>query len=524
MAGILEFSKYFPSININTRSGRAITRLGIDQKKYMGMAVCVSGLGFWVLVAFLLQYGFQNAFIYGIVGFIAIFGFFLILPQIELKKKILEIESEMPFFLRSLGMLLEMRVPFNRAITIATGNCSALRKDMRNIISEIEKGAGIQRAFLAFASSIDSLLVKRAISQVISTYEIGSSGADVKRIGDEMLVLEQHKLKEYSAKSAMFGLMFIISSAILPTFFLVYAIAGKFALAQEVSTDTVMVAMLVIFPMISVLIITLSKASMPKSAFATSGGFNIMLLIPAAVFVLGFLIIPKMQIFTFIIGSAIAAYFIFSNYRQEKKTEEIEKSLPDALFSIAGMPRSTKLERIFEIIENGGYDALSNEAGKSRKQIIMNVQNKAVLHDLWYRNRSRTLEHVCNTMEQMINTNSLDKINVLAEDIVRNFQIRMERSQIFAMQKYTLIFGAFLIALILRMTIGLLQSMGDALGDSGIGEMIVFSESMIPAYLVIYATISSTAIADAEGKQSSLPFYFIMLAVFGLLTFFFIKL
>jgi hypothetical protein len=125
-------------------------------------------------------------------------------------------------------------------------------------------------------------------------------------------------------------------------------------------------------------------------------------------------------------------------------------------------------------------------------------------------------------IRQMINTNSLDNLNMLAEDIIRSFQIKRERSQIFALQKYTLVFGAFLTALILKMTLHLFQDMGGLV--EGSKDMISSAMSVVPPYLVIYSTVSAAAIADAEGKKSSLAIYFLVLAALGLGAFHFITL
>ena len=152
----------------------------------------------------------------------------------------------------------------------------------------------------------------------------------------------------------------------------------------------------------------------------------------------------------------------------------------------------------------------------------MNLKIDSVLDDLWQRNGSGMLRRVCGMMKQMIHTNSLDSLNVLAEDIVRSFQIKREHSQIFALQKYTLVFGAFLIALILKMTLHLLHDMGGLVEDSN--GIVSFAESIVPPYLVVYSMVSSAAIADAEGKKSSLAIYFLVLAVLSLSTFYFITL
>lgn len=519
--GLADACGYFPVLSIKSRQDKELKMLGINPPQYMGMAVllslALSFLSFLVLVLLKVE----PAIAFALLAFALVFGLFLILPRVEIRKKTAEMEAEMPFFLRTAGMLLQIGIPFERALeTAAEGT---LGKEIAAIRNEMRNGVSLQRAFSSFAASMPSLVIKRAVSQLISAYEIGSRGKEMKEIGDELLYIEQHKLKQYAARSAMFGLIFIMSSAIFPTFFLVYAIIGKFAFGTEISDFQVMLAMLIVFPLVSAATIIVSRASMPHSSFSNASGFDIYLLLPGGLFAAGFLV-PQLQLAFLLMGTALGGYFIYKNHKAEKKIEEIEEMLPDALFSVSGMPKSTRPERIFETIENGSFGALSEEASKSRRQLAMNVKLDSVLDDMWQRNPSTMLKKTCMMMKQMFHTNTLNRLDMLAEDIIRHFQIRRERSQVFALQKYTLMLGALLVPLIMNTALSLLESMGGLLDDGSVGEAVAFSQLVVPPYLMLYAMIASAAIADAEGKKSLAVFYFLGLAAVSLLTFHFIGL
>jgi len=512
--GLADICGYFPALDIRSSQDKELEMLGINPPQYMGMSLILS---FAAAVLVLLGAGPAIA----LLGFGLVFGLFLVLPKVEMQKRTAEIESEMPFFLRTAGMLLQIGLPFERALETAAEG--ALGKEIALIRNEMGKGMGLQRAFSSFAASMPSLVIKRAVSQLISAYEIGSRGEELKEIGNELLYIEQHKLKQYGARSAMFGLIFIMFSAVFPTFFLVYAIIGKFAFGAEISEFQVMVAMLIVFPLVSSATIIVSRTSMPHSSFSNASGFDICLVLPGLLFAAGFLL-PQVQLVFLIAGTALGGYFIYKNYKTERKIEEIEEMLPDALFSVSGMPKSTRPERIFETIENGSFGALSEEASKSRRQLAMNVKIDSVLDDMWQRNPSVMLKKTCRMMKQMFHTNALNRLDMLAEDIIRHFQIRRERSQVFALQKYTLILGALLVPLIMGTALGLLESMGGLLDDGSVNESVAFSHSVVPPYLMLYAMIASAAIADAEGKKSLAASYFLGLAAASLLTFHFIGL
>ena len=521
-----QISSYCPDIELKSSSLKSIEllHLEIEPAQYMGMALFFS-ISFSVMVtiaALISQHAL--AIPLGLISFAISFGFFLILPEIEMRKRNVEIEAEVPFFLRTFGLLLEIGIPFQRAISIASQEERTIQKEMKFVLNNIKNGMNVVSALSSFATSVNSLTVKRAITQLLSVYETGGRGYELKKIGDDMLSVERYRLKEYSARSAMFGLLFIMSSAILPTFFLVYVVLGRFVLDTRIDDLQIAIALLVIFPLISILIMALSKLTMPSSIFSNKNNFDMTFLLPGIVFIGGFTLVPKFQAIFFVCGGLIAAYLGYTNYKKDRIVEEIEQQLPDALFSLSSMPKSTRPEYIFESIENGGTGALSKEAAKSKRQLSMNIKIDDVLDDLWKRNCSSMLKRTCLMIKQMIATNSLDRLSMLADDIIAIFQIKRERSQIFALQKYTLIFGAFLIPLIIKMTLHLLESMSGLFNDATVSETIAFAASVVPPYLVIYAMICSASIADAEGKKSVATIYFLVLALIGLLTFHFINL
>ncbi|MEW6036199.1 MAG: type II secretion system F family protein [Candidatus Micrarchaeota archaeon] len=515
MEGLVRLSAFFPALPMRSSSDRALIVLGAEPAKYMGMTLILSA-ALALLAAVLALILKQPALVAGGAVLVVSASFLLYLPKMELAKKAAEMESSMPYFLRALGMMLDMGVPFQRAIGLAAEGDGPLGREICAALRECDEGVPLQKALANLAASFPSLAVKRAVSQVISAYDTGSGGAEMRRIGDELLSLEQHRLKEFSAKSAMIGLLFIISSAVLPTFFMVYAIAGGSGIGQgEMS-----LAMLVLFPAGGVLLLMVSKAMMPRSRM---GGdtLDLRLLAPAGAVMAGFLF-PRFQLLLFPAGAVAGAYMALTLYLAERRLEDIEARLPDALFCASGLPKSARLERAFRHMEEGGFGALSEEAAKSRRQLEMNVRADAALDDLAARCRSPMLERACRMMGRMAETGSLDRLNSLAEDMIRVFQARRERAGLLAMQKYTLLLGALLIPLIMKMALSLLQGMGGLLGD-GASQAAAGAASLVPPYIVIYAAISSAAIADAEGKRSSLAIYSLGLCALGLAAFHFIN-
>lgn len=505
---MIELCSRFPSIGLRLPFSREVSLLGFEPGRYAAMAL-LSGFGA-VALSFLF---FGGAAALVAAGSCACF--FCALPALEKGHKAREIESELPLFLRSLGMLLDFGLPLERSLEVAAEGRGALGAEVRLWLKEMGDGLGFRRALSVMATQYSSVGLKRALSSLILSLESGGRGSEIRKIGDDLLALEQHRMREYAAKSAVFGLVLIVVSAILPTFYLIYAVSGM----AEAEEGGIRIAMLVLFPMLSMLAIMISRSMMPRITFPGSG-FSVLPLIPGALAVSGYALMPSLKAPFFALGAALGAYIIWKNFGQERRNEEIEGNLPDALLLAGAMPDSAGPGTLFSMIEGGDFGALSEEAAKSRKQLQSNVPLGAVLDDLWRRNRSGMLQRGCTMLRQMMDSGSLRRIGVLADDMIRHAQLRRERAAAFATQKYTLLAGAALIPLIMKMALGLLALSAEAgAGGASAGT----AASLVPPYIVIYSSIASAAIGDYEGKKSSAVIYLVLMASLGLALFHFIS-
>ncbi|MFH0884750.1 MAG: type II secretion system F family protein [Candidatus Micrarchaeota archaeon] len=513
MGAIIRLSSFFPDIGMKCSCEKALIILNARPGRYMGMSLALSAL---VASAVFLASVFSVPMT--LLAFAFTYALMLAIPNIEMRSRAQEIEAAMPFFLRALGMLLEMGLPWRRAIEAACPQEGALREEMFIAIKTMDEGSGFHRA-LSHLATYDSLAIKRAVSQMVCAYDTGASGKEMMRIGDELLSMEQHRLKEFSAKSSMFGLLFVVFCAIAPTFYLIYAVAGPLAFdSGGVDKGQMAWMMLVIFPLISILILMLSKSAMPRSALGRRMGMDIRMLAPGALLVIGFLLFPNYPLPIMVAGIAVGAFIAYGSFDRERRLEQVDASLPDALLSVSGMPGASGADRIFRLIEEGGFGALSNEAGKTRRQLAMNVRVEAALRDFAARNPTALISRASMMMGQMIKTGSLSRLGALAEDMIRGAQTERERSQLFSMQKYTLIFGALLIPLVFRMALGLSETIGELSGAPETGVATI-----IPPYLAIYAVTASLAISDAQGSRSALALYSVGLLGISLAAFHFIS-
>lgn len=535
MGAIIGLSKAFPDIRMKCRAEKALIVLGAYPGKYMGMSVFFSLAA--SLPAFMAFGGSGMEIPAALLAFAGAFALMMALPDIELRARAEEIESSMPLYLRALGMLVSMGLPWRRAIEAACPDEGALREEMLNVARSMDDGSGFHAA-LSHLAGYDSLALKRAVSQMACAYDTGTGGGGIVKIGDEMLDMERHRMREHGARGSMFGLLFVVFCAIAPTFYMIYSVAGPLAGGPGGTDEGQMaLAMLVVFPSISILLLLLSRASMPRSALGSKGGLDIRMLAPGALLVGGFLLFPSYPLPVMLAGAGTGAFIAIGCYHAERRIEQVDERLPDALLSVGGMPGSSCADRVFRLIEEGGFGALSKEAGKTRRQLEHNVRVDAALHDFTARNPTRLVSRAMMMVGRMIETGSLERLSALAEDMIRSAQAERERSQLFSMQKYTLIFGALLIPLVFKMALGLSDAIGGVSGGGAAGAIgapgAVMAASgvgasaaaavLVPPYLAIYAVIASAAISDAEGSRSALAYYSAILLALSLGAFHFIS-
>jgi len=156
-----------------------------------------------------------------------VFLLLLMLPRLAFNKKKAEVEAELPLFLRTLSMLLELKIPFHTALETLSRERFAISRELGSAVKEIRRGATVEAALASLAKEFDSLEIKRAVSQVLSAYESGGGAESIKKISDDMFFLQQHRMKEFSSKQAMFSLLFIAASTILPSVYLIFSVLGK---------------------------------------------------------------------------------------------------------------------------------------------------------------------------------------------------------------------------------------------------------------------------------------------------------
>jgi hypothetical protein len=516
---VLTVAKLIPAIVDKNFRLSSLKKLGYESLdgKYLTAALLLALLISMLSLPIIMLFGELNVLL-PIFIFLFFFCFFLLLPELELRKKEMEIESELPLALRTMGMLLELKVPFLQVLESISSEQNTLGQEMQKVVYEIKNGAALQAAFSRMSAAYSSPILKRAMVQIVTAYEVGTSGKELSKIGEEFLLVQQHKLREYASKSALFGLLFVVVSAVLPAFFLIYAVLGAYVFDSKIDDYLVVVTMLLVFPLLGTVILIIGKSTMPVISFGRKELNHQKILIALFIILMAsFFILPEeLRIFGVGFGYLATAYVTYKAIINEKRAEEIEHYLPDALFSAAALPKSVTMERIFETMGKAEYGALAEECEKTRKQLASGVSVPLALHDLELRNDSENLKRAATMLDYAYQTNRMDNLNKLADDILRFTELKREGAALASMQKYTMFFGALLIPLILGITMNLLEDMLHFFTND-LSSLKIVSQIIQP-YLLVYAAMSATYASVIEGKRSNIVIYFFILSLVSMLV------
>lgn len=525
---IMKIAKMFPDSGLKSAEFAKYNAVmeGVQQGSYFIFALFFSLILALVLTttAAILGLDIAGLAAVSITAFASTFIILYRIPAFMEKNRLDDIEAGLPLFLKSFGMLLELDVPFVQAMeNVCSGN--AVGKEFIAAIQEIKHGGNVQKALANIAKNNQGQTVKKAVVQMIAAYEHGKGGPEMNMIADDFLFMQKYRLRDFASKSSMFGLVFVISATILPTFFLIFSTVGKFALGIDATEAFFMLGFLVFFPLLNILIMLAAGMQMPKGIFFRPSGF------PIAVFVftIALVIAIIMDIETFwkigmvLLICAISAPFLINQYVHGKKDENLEEAIPDSLLSVSGLPKNYGVDRLFEKMAELG-NGFSAEAAKTMKQLKAGLGVEKALDDLWKRNNSIMLKRVCELMllSHMAGANVSQKMHQVAGDIIGFAELDKDRANALSMQKYTLYLGAVLVPIVLSMALGLSSDISGFL-DAKNAAVLEIAPRAVAAYIVIYSAISASYISWMDGRGSGALLNFIIMAMLGLACFYIIS-
>ena len=519
-----------------------------DARKYLFLCLLLSFF-FSLPAAILLSLIFFLAMLLSVSSFLILFGLsFLILcnlPKSFAQKRGERMEAELPPVLGEIALFLDLGMPYETAIEkIAQGNYY-VSGEFERALFEIKAGASVSGALLGISKRVESRHLLRAVNQIISSYEYGTGGENLRRLSQDLADLQKAKTREFSSRMGFLGVLFIAASSLVPAFFQVLLVVLSSLPQANFPQYYMWLAFVLLFPAVDFLILALVWMLMPSSMH-NAGKFsvfsslekmgvrkeNAIIACAGAVFfgvlfcIAGIFYNPLFLIGIVLFASPFLAY-AFLEYLEGKRVGEMENALPDALFHAASLQKIARQEQIIEAIASSGYGPLSEEFAAAGRQIKSGISMSLALSDISARSSSRLLERVNSLLLHGYKSGGEIRraLRDMAENIFSSLSLERERAAMLSMQKATiLIGGAILVPLILGSVVSMVSSIDFEEnpifeGNGGIpvakGDLILANQ----LYLAAYSLLSSLMVGQMEGKRSRFLPYFIFMCLSSLLLF-----
>ncbi len=226
----------------------------------------------------------------------------------------------------------------------------------------------------------------------------------------------------------------------------------------------------------------------------------------------------------------LIANYLIQMFLFEKRKQEIEKLIPDALLQASVFPKQTSIVTIISYLGKTNFGVLSQEFGKVNSEIEKGAAVEQALEHMKKRINSQTVNKAINLLIQGYHSGA--EMNLIfketAEEIMETQSLLQERIANLTIEKYTLIFaGGILLPLILGLIVGLINSLNIDLIqgiDFGltIGERKKLFEAVLlsnQVYIFLYAIIASIFIAQTENNSKKAIVYATILVPLSLIIY-----
>ena len=181
---------------------------------------------------------------------IYIFTFYY--PQIKQKHSYSDLNQELPYALRHMGIELKSGKGLHDTfISIKNAEYGSLSKEFNRVLEEIKYGKSTEESLLEMAHRVKSEGLNRTVHQIIGTIRVGGNLANTLDIIAKDISFEtQIKLKEYSQKLNSFILIYTFVAILAPVVILIMLMAGSTVMGDVISGNLLLLIYSLFFPLV----------------------------------------------------------------------------------------------------------------------------------------------------------------------------------------------------------------------------------------------------------------------------------
>ncbi|MDO5814793.1 MAG: type II secretion system F family protein [Methanobrevibacter sp.] len=192
--------------------------------------------------------------------------FILYYPQIKSQRSYSDLNQELPYALRHMGIELKSGKGLHDAlITIRDADYGSLSKEFTRVLEEVKFGKSTEDSLLEMTRRVKSEGLSRAIHQIVGTLRVGGNLAGSLEIIASDITFDMHiKLKEYSQKLNSFILIYTFIAILAPVISLIMLMAGSTVMGDIMSSSLLFVIYGVFFPLVVMFMGLFIKKLEPK--------------------------------------------------------------------------------------------------------------------------------------------------------------------------------------------------------------------------------------------------------------------
>ena len=192
--------------------------------------------------------------------------FMLYYPQIREQRSYGDLNQELPYALRHMGIELKAGRGLHDALaTIRDADYGSLSREFARVLEEIKYGKSTEDSLLEMSHRVKSDGLTRSVHQIIGTLRVGGNLAgSLEIIAGDISFDMQIKLKEYSQKLNSFILIYTFIAILAPVISLIMLMAGSTVMGDIISSQLLFVIYGIFFPLVVVFMGLFIKKLEPK--------------------------------------------------------------------------------------------------------------------------------------------------------------------------------------------------------------------------------------------------------------------
>lgn len=187
-------------------------------------------------------------------------------PQIKEKNSYSDLNQELPYALRHMGIELKSgKGLHDTLITVKNADYGSLSREFNRVLEEVKYGKPTEESLLEMSHRVKSEGLSRTIHQIIGTLRVGGNLANSLNIIAKDISFEtQIKLKEYSQKLNSFILIYTFIAILAPVVILIMLMASSTVMGDIVSGNLLLIIYSLFFPTVVVFMGVIIKKLEPK--------------------------------------------------------------------------------------------------------------------------------------------------------------------------------------------------------------------------------------------------------------------